>query len=96
MFYRACKVESGTAYPVSPAEVAEVAWCPLESVAELVPYGLYGPVQRYLDDRLGAKWASGTKSDLTATGADDLAQSDLGWTDFPGHSLVRTRSDESP
>ncbi|MBG0567909.1 NUDIX hydrolase [Actinoplanes aureus] len=52
MFYLACEVENGTAYPASQAEVAEVAWCDLEAVAALVPYPLYGPVQRYLDDRL--------------------------------------------
>ncbi|MEU8657133.1 NUDIX hydrolase [Actinoplanes philippinensis] len=55
MFYLGCEVESGTAYPASPAEVAEVAWCALEAITELVSYPLYGPVQRYLDDRLEAR-----------------------------------------
>ncbi|MBG0567387.1 NUDIX domain-containing protein [Actinoplanes sp. NEAU-A11] len=52
IFYVACEVESGTAYAASGAEVAEVAWCDLETVAALVPYRLHGPVQRYLDDHL--------------------------------------------
>jgi 8-oxo-dGTP diphosphatase len=87
MFYLACEVESGTAYPASRAEVAEVAWCDLETVAALVPYPLYGPVQRYLDERLEPGRASGASADLTATltatGIDDLDQRDLAPDDFP-------------
>ncbi|GGN80121.1 hypothetical protein GCM10010112_55250 [Actinoplanes lobatus] len=87
MFYLACEVEGGNAYPASRAEVAEVAWCDRQTVAVLVPYPLYSPVQRYLDDRLERGQASRTMAELTATltatGADDLDRSGLAPDDVP-------------
>jgi 8-oxo-dGTP diphosphatase len=52
MFYVACDVISGRACAASPDEVAEVAWCDRATVADLIPYALFAPVQRHLDDRL--------------------------------------------
>lgn len=50
--YVACRLVGGTAHPASPREVAEVAWVRLEEIPQLVPGGLYGPVQAYLDEAL--------------------------------------------
>ncbi|MEV4275145.1 NUDIX hydrolase [Actinoplanes xinjiangensis] len=87
MLYLACEVESGSAYPASPAEVAEVAWCDLAAVAALIPYPLFGPVQQYLDDLLGpgrgGMASAGLTTTLTATGADDLDRRDLVADDVP-------------
>jgi 8-oxo-dGTP diphosphatase len=52
MLYVACDVTGGTAYAASPDEVAEMAWCDRAAIAEFIPYPLYAPVQRHLDDRL--------------------------------------------
>lgn len=53
MSYTACEVVSGEAYVADREELAEVAWCGAEEVAEYVPYGFYGPVQEYFDRVLG-------------------------------------------
>ncbi|QUC56033.1 MULTISPECIES: NUDIX domain-containing protein [unclassified Streptomyces] len=47
--YVGCRPLSGTAHPASPREVAEVRWVRLGQIPELIPAGLYGPVQAYLD-----------------------------------------------
>jgi 8-oxo-dGTP pyrophosphatase MutT (NUDIX family) len=50
--YVACRLLSGTAHAASPREVAEVRWARLGEIPELVPGGLYAPVQTYLDATL--------------------------------------------
>ncbi|MER5545105.1 NUDIX hydrolase [Streptomyces sp. NPDC002589] len=52
MSYVACAVESGTPYVADDAEVAEVAWVRLAQIPAYVPYGLFDPVQTYLDATL--------------------------------------------
>ena len=52
MIYVACEIVSGTAHVASAEEVAEVAWCDRVTLSTYVPYPLYVPVQRYLDDAL--------------------------------------------
>jgi hypothetical protein len=50
--YVACRLLSGTAHAGSLREVAEVRWVRLGEIPELVPEGLFGPVQAYLDETL--------------------------------------------
>ncbi|MFG2480972.1 NUDIX hydrolase [Streptomyces fagopyri] len=50
--YVACRWRSGHPRVASPREVAEAAWVPLRGVTERIPGGVFGPVQRYLDDAL--------------------------------------------
>lgn len=52
MIYVACEVIGGVAHAASREEVAEVVWCDRESLVALIPYPIYEPVRRYLDDRL--------------------------------------------
>ncbi|PWI04644.1 NUDIX hydrolase [Streptomyces sp. NWU339] len=49
MSYVACATESGTPHVADDEELAEVAWVPLGRISEYVPYGLFDPVQVYLD-----------------------------------------------
>jgi 8-oxo-dGTP diphosphatase len=52
MSYTACDVRSGTAHVADEDELAELAWCAHSEIAEYVPYGLFEPVQTYLDSVL--------------------------------------------
>ncbi|MBL1092965.1 MULTISPECIES: NUDIX hydrolase [Streptomyces] len=52
MSYTACEVVSGTAHVADTEELAELAWVPHGEIPEYVPYGLFGPVQEYLDTTL--------------------------------------------
>jgi 8-oxo-dGTP diphosphatase len=52
MTYVACEPISGTAGIGDAEEIAEVAWVAHDQIAEYVPYGLFGPVQEYLDEVL--------------------------------------------
>lgn len=52
MIYVACEVLAGEAHVADADELAEVAWCSRDRVAELVPFPFYGPVQDYLDAHL--------------------------------------------
>ncbi|MDT3398561.1 NUDIX hydrolase [Streptomyces sp. B1866] len=52
MSYTACDVVSGTAHVADTEELAELAWCAHAEIPEYVPYGLYEPVQAYLDETL--------------------------------------------
>ncbi|WP_405808120.1 NUDIX hydrolase [Streptomyces sp. NBC_00210] len=52
MSYVSCAVESGTAYVADDDELTEVAWVRLAEIPEYVPYGLFDPVQAYLDSSL--------------------------------------------
>jgi 8-oxo-dGTP diphosphatase len=52
MSYTACSVIDGEAHVADADELDAVAWVTLAEIPELVPYGLYGPVQEYLEGRL--------------------------------------------
>ncbi|MET9909726.1 NUDIX hydrolase [Streptomyces sp. NPDC006476] len=52
MAYTACEVVSGTARVADEDELDQVAWVRHEEIPALVPYGLFGPVQEYLDEVL--------------------------------------------
>ncbi|MFI7315704.1 NUDIX hydrolase [Streptomyces venezuelae] len=52
MSYVACAVESGTPYVADDEELAELAWVQHAQIPEYVPYGLFEPVQAYLDATL--------------------------------------------
>ncbi|WP_411144915.1 NUDIX hydrolase [Streptomyces sp. x-80] len=52
MSYTACEVLEGTAYVADTEELAELAWVAHGEIAEYVPYGLFEPVQEYLDSAL--------------------------------------------
>ncbi|MFD3538637.1 NUDIX hydrolase [Streptomyces sp. NPDC058662] len=52
--YTACEVVSGTAHAADLDEIAEIAWVTLSEIPRYIPYGLFDPVQRYLDVALRA------------------------------------------
>ncbi|WP_030458994.1 NUDIX hydrolase [Kitasatospora sp. NRRL B-11411] len=52
MSYTACEVVSGTATVVDTDELADLAWITSDQISEYVPYGLFEPVQAYLDIKL--------------------------------------------
>lgn len=52
MSYVACAVESGTPRVADEEELAELAWVQHAQIPEHVPYGLFDPVQAYLDAAL--------------------------------------------
>lgn len=52
MSYIACAVDGGDATVADDEELAEVRWATLADLPELVPYGLFEPVQAYLDTEL--------------------------------------------
>lgn len=52
MSYTACDVVSGTAHVADDEELAALAWCAHAEIAEYVSYGLFPPVQDYLDQVL--------------------------------------------
>jgi 8-oxo-dGTP diphosphatase len=54
MSYTACNPISGTARVADADELDAVAWVALAEIPEYVPYGLFEPVQAYLDERLGS------------------------------------------
>ncbi|MFH8557070.1 MULTISPECIES: NUDIX hydrolase [Streptomyces] len=54
MSYTACEVLSGTAHVADTEELAELAWVAHDQIPEYVPYGLFGPVQEYLDAALAS------------------------------------------
>jgi 8-oxo-dGTP diphosphatase len=54
MTYVACEVLQGEAKVADADELDAVAWVTLDEIPEYVPYGLYGPVQEYLDSALSA------------------------------------------
>ncbi|MFI8451555.1 NUDIX hydrolase [Streptomyces erythrochromogenes] len=47
--YTACEVVGGTAHVADAHEIAQVAWVTLSEIPRYIPYGLFKPVQRYLD-----------------------------------------------
>ncbi|MGQ4733433.1 NUDIX hydrolase [Streptomyces sp. Ju416(a)] len=52
MTYVACELISGDAIVGDAEEIAAVAWIGHGEIPEYVPYGLFGPVQDYLDETL--------------------------------------------
>ena len=54
MHYVACSPISGEAHVADAEELAEIAWVTLGEIPEYVPYGLFEPVQEYLDGELAA------------------------------------------
>ncbi|MGW5426851.1 NUDIX hydrolase [Streptomyces sp. NPDC004059] len=52
MSYTACEVVDGEARVADAEELDAVAWVAHGDIADHVPYGLFGPVQEYLDDVL--------------------------------------------
>ncbi|MCC5035117.1 NUDIX hydrolase [Streptomyces sp. WAC 00631] len=52
MSYTACEVVSGTAHVADTEELAELAWVARGEVPQYVPYGLFDPVQDYLNTAL--------------------------------------------
>ena len=52
MTYVACEVISGDAFVGDEEEIAAVAWIRHGEIADYVPWGLYGPVQEYLNGAL--------------------------------------------
>ncbi|MFC0596790.1 NUDIX hydrolase [Streptomyces palmae] len=52
MSYAACEVLGGTAHVADTEELAELAWVARSEIPQYVPYGLFGPVQEYLDATL--------------------------------------------
>ncbi|MFI8161493.1 NUDIX hydrolase [Streptomyces microflavus] len=54
MSYTACDVLGGTAHVADAEELAELAWVARNEIPQYVPYGLFQPVQDYLDGALSA------------------------------------------
>lgn len=52
MSYTACEPVSGNAHVADDDELDAVAWVSHGEIADYVPYGLFGPVQEYLDEVL--------------------------------------------
>jgi 8-oxo-dGTP diphosphatase len=52
MAYTACEVVAGTARVADDEELDKVEWVRHSEIPGLVPYGLFGPVQAYLDEVL--------------------------------------------
>ena len=52
MSYTACEVVDGEAHVADDDELEAVAWVAHSEIADYVPYGLFGPVQEYLDGTL--------------------------------------------
>lgn len=52
MSYTACEVLQGEAKVADTDELDAVAWVALDEIPQYVPYGLFGPVQEYLDSTL--------------------------------------------
>ncbi|MFF2012026.1 NUDIX hydrolase [Streptomyces sp. NPDC058195] len=54
MSYTVCEVVGGTAHVADAEEVAELAWVAHGEIPQYVPYGVFEPVQDYLDTALPA------------------------------------------
>ncbi|MFD8727511.1 NUDIX hydrolase [Streptomyces sp. NPDC059611] len=52
MSYTACQPLGGTAHVADTEELVELAWVSHGDIPEYVPYGLFEPVQDYLDGTL--------------------------------------------
>jgi 8-oxo-dGTP diphosphatase len=58
--YVACHAVSESAFVADPEEVADVRWCAHSELSDYVPYGLFEPVQKYLDTALATGHIQGT------------------------------------
>lgn len=54
MSYTACRVLGGEAHVADTEELAELSWVAHGDISEYVPYGLFQPVQEYLDEALSS------------------------------------------
>ncbi|MFE2725430.1 NUDIX hydrolase [Kitasatospora sp. NPDC059327] len=54
MSYTACEIVTGTAAVGDPRELDALAWVALAEIPEYAPYGVFEPVQAYLDTALKA------------------------------------------
>jgi 8-oxo-dGTP diphosphatase len=54
MSYTACKPVSGEAHVADDEELDAIEWVALDEIPEKVPYGLFEPVQEYLNEALSA------------------------------------------
>ncbi|MFI5770096.1 NUDIX hydrolase [Streptomyces sp. NPDC051658] len=54
MSYTACEVVGGTAHVADTEELDELAWVAHGGIPRYVPYGLFEPVQEYLDGALNS------------------------------------------
>lgn len=54
MSYTACALISGEAHVADTDELGDVAWVAHGDIPEYVPYGLFEPVQDYLDGTIAA------------------------------------------
>lgn len=52
MSYTACAIRSGEAHVADDDELDAVAWVSHADISDYVPYGLFEPVQQYLDEVL--------------------------------------------
>jgi len=52
MSYTACEVVDGEAHVADDEELDAITWAAHSELPGLVPYGLFGPVQEYLDEVL--------------------------------------------
>jgi 8-oxo-dGTP diphosphatase len=52
MSYTACRVIGGEAHVADADELDAVAWVALDEIPQYVPYGLFEPVQKYLEGAL--------------------------------------------
>lgn len=52
MFYTACEAVEGEARVADTEELDAIAWVAHGEIPEYVPYGLFSPVQEYLDEAL--------------------------------------------
>ncbi|RDV48608.1 MULTISPECIES: NUDIX hydrolase [unclassified Streptomyces] len=50
--YIACQPRAGTAFVASVEELTDLAWAAHGQIPQYVPYGLFQPVQNYLDQAL--------------------------------------------
>ncbi len=65
MVYTACEVISGEAHVADEDEFDPVTWVTLAEIPEYAPYGLFGPVQSYLDTALTRRSPPRTPRPLT-------------------------------
>lgn len=54
MSYTACSVVEGEAHVADEDELDAIAWVAHGEIPEYVPYGLFEPVQEYLDAEIGS------------------------------------------
>ncbi|MFZ3592287.1 NUDIX hydrolase [Streptomyces sp. BH104] len=52
MSYTACEPVEGGAFVADAEELDAIAWVAHSEISDYVPYGLFGPVQEYLDGAL--------------------------------------------